>query len=76
MLASGQFGPGFRLTPLKLPGLRSHAKPQGDFADMKNTGPRFGGAITAALFLQKFIQKVSICQHLSAYVMPTVPVCQ
>lgn len=28
-----------------------------DFADMKNTGPRFGGAITAALFLQKFIQK-------------------
>ena len=24
---------------------------------MKNTGPRFGGAITAALFLQKFVQK-------------------
>lgn len=28
-----------------------------DFADMKNTGPRFGGAITAALFLQKFVNK-------------------
>eukprot|EP00933_Yihiella_yeosuensis_P069744 TRINITY_DN7666_c0_g1_i2.p1 TRINITY_DN7666_c0_g1~~TRINITY_DN7666_c0_g1_i2.p1 ORF type:complete len:518 (+),score=138.04 TRINITY_DN7666_c0_g1_i2:56-1609(+) len=28
-----------------------------DFADMKNAGPRFGGAITAALFLQKFVRK-------------------
>ncbi len=27
-------------------------------ADMKNTGPRFGGAITAALFLKQFIQSV------------------
>ncbi|CAK9004371.1 unnamed protein product [Durusdinium trenchii] len=35
-----------------------------DFADMKNTGPRFGGAITAALFLQKFIQKEVNWAHL------------
>jgi len=35
-----------------------------DFADMKNTGPRFGGAITAALFLQKFIQKEINWAHL------------
>ncbi|CAJ1352614.1 unnamed protein product [Effrenium voratum] len=28
-----------------------------DFADMKNAGTRWGGSITAALFLQKFIQK-------------------
>ncbi|MDA0867192.1 MAG: leucyl aminopeptidase, partial [Cyanobacteria bacterium] len=27
-------------------------------ADMKNTGPRFGGAITAALFLKQFIRSV------------------
>ncbi len=26
-------------------------------ADMKNTGPRFGGAITAALFLKQFVEK-------------------
>ena len=24
-------------------------------ADMKNTGPRYGGAITAALFLRQFV---------------------
>jgi len=35
-----------------------------DFADMKNTGPRFGGAITAALFLQKFVQKEVRWAHL------------
>jgi len=35
-----------------------------DFADMKNTGPRFGGAITAALFLQKFVQKDISWAHL------------
>mmetsp|Transcript_19660 Transcript_19660/g.34847 ORF Transcript_19660/g.34847 Transcript_19660/m.34847 type:complete len:625 (-) Transcript_19660:122-1996(-) len=35
-----------------------------DFADMKNTGPRFGGAITAALFLQKFVQKDVSWVHL------------
>ena len=28
-----------------------------DFADMKNTGSRGGGAITAALFLKRFIEK-------------------
>lgn len=26
-------------------------------ADMKNTGPRYGGSITAALFLEKFVEK-------------------
>ena len=35
-----------------------------DFADMKNTGPRWGGAITAALFLQKFIDKEVAWAHL------------
>lgn len=33
-------------------GLKSHV------ADMKNTGPRAGGAITAALFLKQFIQDI------------------
>jgi leucyl aminopeptidase len=28
-----------------------------DFADMKNTGSRGGGAITAALFLKQYIEK-------------------
>ena len=27
------------------------------FADLKNYGPRYGGAITAALFLQNFVEK-------------------
>jgi leucyl aminopeptidase len=27
------------------------------FADMKNTGGRYGGAITAAQFLQRFVDK-------------------
>jgi len=35
-----------------------------DLADMKNTGPSFGGAITAALFLQKFVQKDVKWAHL------------
>jgi len=35
-----------------------------DFADMKNTGPRFGGAITAALFLSRFIHKDVKWAHL------------
>ncbi|CAE8629520.1 unnamed protein product [Polarella glacialis] len=35
-----------------------------DFADMKNTGPRVGGAITAALFLQKFVHKETTWAHL------------
>jgi leucyl aminopeptidase len=29
-----------------------------DIADMKNAGPRFGGAITAACFLERFVNKV------------------
>lgn len=28
-------------------------------ADMKNTGPRFGGAITAALFLKQFVEETA-----------------
>jgi leucyl aminopeptidase len=33
-------------------------------ADMKNTGERYGGAITAALFLQKFIEPKTVWAHL------------
>ena len=29
-----------------------------DIADMKNAGPRWGGAITAACFLERFVNKV------------------
>ena len=39
------------LPPQYEKGLESHS------ADMKNTGPRQGGAITAALFIQKFTNK-------------------
>lgn len=39
------------LTPSLADQLRS------DVADMRNTGDRYGGAITAALFLQKFVGK-------------------
>ena len=28
-----------------------------DIADMKNAGPRFGGSITAACFLERFVEK-------------------
>ena len=35
-----------------------------DIADTKNTGERFGGAITAALFLQKFVNKEVEWAHL------------
>merc|ERR1712031_148782 len=35
-----------------------------DFADVKNTGPRMGGAITAALFLEKFVKKGTDWAHL------------
>lgn len=35
-----------------------------DFADMKNTGPRWGGSITAALFLKKFIKDGMKWAHL------------
>jgi leucyl aminopeptidase len=33
-------------------------------ADMKNTGPRYGGSITAAQFLQRFIDKGTPWSHL------------
>ena len=35
-----------------------------DIADMKNTGERFGGSITAALFLEKFVDKRADWAHL------------
>lgn len=35
-----------------------------EFADMLNTGPRYGGAITAALFLSKFVDKEVQWAHL------------
>jgi leucyl aminopeptidase len=34
------------------------------FADMKNTGGRYGGAITAAQFLQRFVEKDTPWAHL------------
>ena len=34
------------------------------FADMKNIGGRYGGAITAALFLQKFVSKKKPFAHI------------
>ena len=33
-------------------------------ADMKNTGPRPGGSITAALFLQHFVPKSTAWAHI------------
>ena len=33
-------------------------------ADMKNTGPRPGGSITAALFLQRFVDKDTAWAHI------------
>ena len=33
-------------------------------ADMKNAGGRFGGSITAALFLQKFVERGVAWAHL------------
>ena len=35
-----------------------------DIADMKNTGERYGGSITAALFLEKFVDKRADWAHL------------
>lgn len=35
-----------------------------EVADMKNTGPRWGGAITAALFLEKFVRDDVAWAHL------------
>ena len=35
-----------------------------EIADMKNTGERFGGSITAALFLEKFVDKRADWAHL------------
>ncbi len=32
-------------------------------ADMKNTGGRMGGAITAALFLEKYVDTDKVCIH-------------
>ena len=44
-------------------GLKSH------IADMKNTGPRAGGSITAALFLEEFFDKAVSYTHLT---LPTI----
>jgi leucyl aminopeptidase len=52
--SSRQAGEKFWLMPLEekyFEGMKS------SIADMKNTGPRTGGSITAALFLKQFIQK-------------------
>jgi leucyl aminopeptidase len=31
---------------------------ESNVADMKNVGPRYGGSITAALFIQRFVNKI------------------
>ena len=52
--ASNEVGEGLWQMPLQnsyKEGLKSH------IADMKNTGPRAGGSITAALFLEEFVDK-------------------
>ena len=54
LTASSQSGEGLWQMPLQKSykeGLKSH------IADMKNTGPRAGGSITAALFLEEFFDK-------------------
>ena len=51
LAAAGRAGESMWRLPL-LPGLNEQLK--SDCADMRNTGDRYGGAITAALFLQRF----------------------
>ena len=54
LFAAGETGEGIWQMPLQKSyrdGLKSH------IADMKNTGPRGGGSITAALFLEEFFNK-------------------
>jgi leucyl aminopeptidase len=62
LLAAGQAGAeAFWRMPLRASykeGLKSH------LADLKNTGPRPGGSITAALFLQDFVPKDRAWAHL------------
>lgn len=53
--AAGDAGEDFWRMPLT-PGLRDQLK--SDVADMRNTGERLGGAITAALFLRDFVGDV------------------
>ena len=36
----------------------------GGIADLRNSGPREGGAITAALFLRNFVRKGELWAHL------------
>ena len=48
---------GERVWPLPLPA-DYRKKIDSDVADMKNTGPRYGGAINAALLLKEFVGDV------------------
>ena len=52
LTAAGRQGEDFWRLPLT-PALRDQLK--SDIADMRNTGDRYGGAITAALFLKEFV---------------------
>ena len=54
--AAGRAGEDLWRMPLT-PALRDQLK--SDIADMRNTGERYGGAITAALFLQEFVADTS-----------------
>ena len=56
MAAAAHSGESFWRMPL-LPGLKTQLK--SDLADMRNTGERYGGSITAALFLQEFVGEVA-----------------
>lgn len=59
--AASASGEDFWRLPLT-PALRDQLR--SDVADMRNTGERYGGAITAALFLQSFIQSDVQWAHL------------
>lgn len=60
--ASGKLGgENFWRLPLYTPYLKELA---GGIADLRNSGPREGGAITAALFLRNFVRKGGLWAHL------------
>ncbi|MCX8010907.1 MAG: aminopeptidase, partial [Ignavibacteria bacterium] len=52
-------------------------KIKSDFADVKNVGDRWGGAITAACFLEKFVDEKFKWAHLdiagTAFAEETIP---
>jgi leucyl aminopeptidase len=59
--ASAHAGEKFWALPMETP-YKRHLK--SDVADMKNVGPRWGGAITAAIFLSEFVKEGVPWAHL------------